>query len=161
MDNRGSLIYCNELDLSQFKRFYIVSNFNKNFIRAWHGHKKESKYAIVIEGTVMFCVVKVDDWRSPSKKNKVEKFILSSQQPRALDIPCGYSHGFMTLTDNTEALYFSSEFYNPELEKGIRYDDPNFNIEWPNKPTEISLKDANWQDYDAEWHGVALLKGMV
>tara|TARA_B100001971_G_C17769905_1_gene324409 strand:+ start:94 stop:543 length:450 start_codon:yes stop_codon:yes gene_type:complete len=120
LDNRGSLIYCNELDLSQFKRFYIVSNFNKNFIRAWHGHKKESKYAIVIEGTVMFCVVKVDDWRSPSKKNKVEKFILSSQQPRALDIPCGYSHGFMTLTDNAKIIFFSYKTLNESIKDDFR-----------------------------------------
>ena len=76
-------------------------------------------------------------------------------------VPCGFAHGFMTLTDNTEVLYFSSEFYNSELEKGVRYDDPNFKIEWPNDPTVISQKDANWLDYDPDWHGVESLMGLV
>ena len=99
----------------------------------------------------------------PDSPNFGQSFgeILNAENRRMMYVPRGFAHGFITLTDNTEVLYFSSEFYNPEFEKGIRYDDPNFNIDWPNQPTEISQKDANWQDYDAEWHGVAALEGLV
>ena len=108
-DDRGSLSFCNDLDLSNIKRYYLISNFNKNFIRAWHGHRIESKIALVIEGTAMFCVVKVDDWKNPSKKSKVEKFVISSQQPKALVIPSGYINGFMSLTENTKVMFFSDK----------------------------------------------------
>jgi dTDP-4-dehydrorhamnose 3,5-epimerase len=87
--------------------------------------------------------------------------ILNSENRRMMYVPRGFAHGFITLSNNTEVFYYSSEFYVPKLEKGIRFDDPHFNIEWPIKPTEVSEKDANWQLYDADWHGVNLLKGLV
>ena len=76
-------------------------------------------------------------------------------------VPRGFAHGFITLVDQTEVFYLSSEYYTPELEKGVRYNDPKFNIEWPIQPTEVSEKDANWQDYDSDWHGVNMLKGLI
>lgn len=87
--------------------------------------------------------------------------ILSSENRHMMYVPRGFAHGFMTLTNKTEVFYFSSDFYTPELEKGVRYDDPKFDIKWPFEPTEISQKDANWQYYDPEWHCVNKLKGLV
>ena len=87
--------------------------------------------------------------------------ILTSENRLMMYVPRGFAHGFMTLADNTEVFYFSSEFYNSELEKGIRYNDPEFDIEWPIKPTEVSKKDTNWKDFDAKWHCVESLKGLV
>ena len=46
-------------------------------------------------------------------------------------VPKGFAHGFMTLMDNTEALYFVDEFYSPENERGVRYNDQKFRIKWP------------------------------
>ena len=59
-------------------------------------------------------------------------------------VPRGFAHGFMTLVDETEALYMVSEFYTPELEAGVRYDDPRLNIQWPLPVAVISGKDATW-----------------
>ena len=53
---------------------------------------------------------------------------------------------------DTEALYFVDEFYSPEHERGIRYDDPRFKLTWPIAPTVISDKDKAHRDFDPAWH---------
>ena len=73
---------------------------------------------------------------------------LSSENWRMLYIPEGFGHGFQTLADDTEAYYLVSEFYTPEAERGARYDDPVFGIEWPTEITAISEKDANWPRFE-------------
>jgi len=67
-------------------------------------------------------------------------------------VPRGVAHGLITLSDDTEALYLVSDFYAPEQERGVRWDDPHFAIAWPAAPTEISAKDAAWRNFDPAWH---------
>ena len=74
---------------------------------------------------------------------------LSSENWRMLYIPEGFGHGFQTLENDTEIYYLVSEFYTPEAERGARYDDPAFGIEWPTEVTATSEKDANWPRFDA------------
>jgi dTDP-4-dehydrorhamnose 3,5-epimerase len=69
---------------------------------------------------------------------------LTAESGRALYIPEMFAHGYQTLTDGAEVLYQVSEFYTPECERGIRYNDPSFGIEWPLPVAEISEKDAVW-----------------
>jgi dTDP-4-dehydrorhamnose 3,5-epimerase len=64
-----------------------------------------------------------------------------------LYVPEGFAHGFQTLEDDTEVVYQVSQFYTPGSERGIRYDDPVFKIEWPLAVQVISEKDRNWPDY--------------
>jgi dTDP-4-dehydrorhamnose 3,5-epimerase len=85
---------------------------------------------------------------------------LSADNRTMLYCPRGFAHGFVTLEDDTEAFYLVSDPYAPELERGIRYNDPKFNIEWPVEPQEISDKDSSWPDFDADWHGVSTFKGL-
>jgi dTDP-4-dehydrorhamnose 3,5-epimerase len=73
---------------------------------------------------------------------------LSAANGRALYVPEGFAHGYQTLEDDTETLYQVSEFYAPEAERGLRWNDPAFGIDWPNgEPRVISPKDASWADY--------------
>lgn len=69
---------------------------------------------------------------------------LSAENRLALYVPEMFAHGYQALTDNTEIIYQVSEFYTPNQERGLRYDDPALGIEWPLPITEISDKDANW-----------------
>ncbi len=62
-------------------------------------------------------------------------------------VPTGFAHGFQTLTDDAEVCYQISPFYSPEHQRGARYDDPAFRIEWPVEITTISDKDRSWPDY--------------
>lgn len=77
---------------------------------------------------------------------------LTAENRRMIYVPKGFAHGFITLADNTEALYFVDEFYSPENERGVRYDDPKFQIEWPAQPSVISEKDKAYPDFDPAWH---------
>ena len=77
---------------------------------------------------------------------------LSAENRRMMYVPKGVAHGFVTLEEGTEALYLVTEFYAPEYERGIRYNDPRFGIQWPIAPTVISEKDRTWQDFDPAYH---------
>lgn len=72
---------------------------------------------------------------------------LTGDNRRMMYLPKGCAHGFITLTDDTEALYFADEFYAPELERGVRWDDPGFGIDWPLTPAVISEKDRQHPDF--------------
>lgn len=77
---------------------------------------------------------------------------LSGQNRRMMYVPRGFAHGFLTLEPDTEALYLVSVFYDPALERGVRWNDPRFEIGWPAEPNVISDKDANQRDFDPAWH---------
>ncbi|MBJ6611084.1 MAG: dTDP-4-dehydrorhamnose 3,5-epimerase [Candidatus Thiothrix moscowensis] len=72
---------------------------------------------------------------------------LSAENHRMLYVPAGFAHGYQTLEDNCEVFYQVSEFYTPEYERGARYDDPSFGIQWPLAVSAVSPKDKNWPDY--------------
>jgi dTDP-4-dehydrorhamnose 3,5-epimerase len=77
---------------------------------------------------------------------------LSAENRQMIYVPKGFAHGFITLADDTEALYFVDEFYSPEHERGLRYDDPKFGIRWPSAPSVISEKDKAFRSFDPGWH---------
>jgi dTDP-4-dehydrorhamnose 3,5-epimerase len=60
-----------------------------------------------------------------------------------------FAHGYLTLTDRAEVVYQVGEFYTPGYERGLRYDDPKFGIEWPVKIDVISDKDSKWAPFVA------------
>jgi dTDP-4-dehydrorhamnose 3,5-epimerase len=84
---------------------------------------------------------------------------LSDDNRRMIYVPRGFAHGFVTLSDYTEALYMVSAFYAPEHERGVRFDDPLFAIRWPIPPREMSAKDRQWPDYDPAGSDAAVLRG--
>ena len=77
---------------------------------------------------------------------------LTAENRRMMYVPKGFAHGFITLADDTEAFYLVDEFYSPECERGIRWNDPKFAIQWPAQPVVISEKDQNYRDFDPAWH---------
>jgi dTDP-4-dehydrorhamnose 3,5-epimerase len=85
---------------------------------------------------------------------------LSAENRTMMYVPEGFAHGFVTLEPDTEAIYLASAPYSPTAERGVRFDDPKFGIDWPLTPTELSDKDRKWPDYDPEYHGAALLKSV-
>ena len=74
---------------------------------------------------------------------------LTAANNRMLLVPEGFAHGFQTLEDDTQVFYQVTQFYAPESERGARYDDPAFGIEWPLAATEMSQKDLSWDPFDA------------
>ena len=78
---------------------------------------------------------------------------LSEANGRMLLVPQGFVHGFVTLTDDAAVTYQVSTFYAPQSERGARYDDPAFAIDWPVPVLDMSDKDRSWPAFAAQ--GVA------
>ena len=121
-DDRGALSFINDLDLSVFKRFYIVENHAQGFVRAWHGHKKEAKAVVVVSGAALVAAVKIDNWDKPSKDLEVQRTVLSSEKPGALLIPAGYANGFMTLTGGAKVMFLSTSSLEESAGDDFRFD---------------------------------------
>jgi dTDP-4-dehydrorhamnose 3,5-epimerase len=69
---------------------------------------------------------------------------LSAENGQMLYLPENCAHGYQTLEECTEMYYMTSQFYTPSTMRGVRFDDPAFNIQWPLAPTAISEQDRNW-----------------
>ena len=76
---------------------------------------------------------------------------LTEDNHKALFSPEGFAQGFITLEDNTEITYFTSEFYVPGMDWGVRYNDPQIGIELPIDPVVISEKDQTWPDFKIDF----------
>lgn len=74
---------------------------------------------------------------------------LTARNHLALYIPAGCAHGFLTLEDDSEVVYLMSEFYHPECARGVRWDDPAFQITWPRQPAVISDRDRNYEFFSS------------
>lgn len=72
---------------------------------------------------------------------------LTADNRRALYVPAGFAHGFQTLCDDAEVFYQMSEFYVPELARGVRWDDPAFDIHWPIDSPILSERDMAYPDF--------------
>lgn len=75
---------------------------------------------------------------------------LSAANRRALFVPGGCAHGFLTLADDSEVFYQMGEFHHPDSADGVRWDDPAFAIDWPVAPEVISERDRGYPDYRPE-----------
>jgi len=74
--------------------------------------------------------------------------VLTAENRNAVYVPEGCAHGFLTLEEETEVLYQMSEFYNAESARGVRWDDPAFQITWPQKVQAISQRDRTYADFE-------------
>jgi len=74
---------------------------------------------------------------------------LDEASRRALYIPPGLAHGFQTLEDGTEVFYQMSDYYDPSVSLGVRWNDPAFGISWPIADVTILERDGNYVDFDA------------
>jgi dTDP-4-dehydrorhamnose 3,5-epimerase len=137
-------------------RFVQVNNSlsaEKGTLRGMHyqlAPKAETKLVRCIRGALYDVIL---DLRSDSPTfGQSFGAELSAENRRMMVVPKGFGHGFITLADDTEAFYFVDEFYAPELERGVRWDDPRFAISWPLAPVVLSDKDRGHRDFDPAWH---------
>jgi dTDP-4-dehydrorhamnose 3,5-epimerase len=136
-------------------RFVQVNNSlsaDRGTLRGMHYQlppHSETKVVRCIRGTLWDVILDLRPGSSFGQSFGVE---LSAENRRMLYVPKGFAHGFMTLQDATEALYFVDEFYAPDSERGIRWDDPHFSLEWPIAPVVISGKDQAHRNFDPDYH---------
>ena len=73
--------------------------------------------------------------------------VLSAENRNMVYVPEACAHGFLTLEDETEVFYQMSEFYEPDSSRGVRWDDPAFQIAWPGPVQMISERDRTYPDF--------------
>ena len=121
VDDRGEVGFVNDFAFEGVKRFYTVANHAQGYVRAWHGHRRETKYVLAVSGAVLVCCLEIDDWERPSPDLEVKRFVLTDRKPAVLRVPAGYANGFMTLTSDAKLLFFSTSTLEESLDDDIRF----------------------------------------
>jgi len=126
----------------------VSVNTSKGTLRGMHfqAHPhEETKLVRCSKGAIYDVVL---DLR-PSSPRFREWFaaVLTADNRKAVYIPEGCAHGFMTLEDDTEVLYQITEFYHAESARGVRWNDPAFEITWPGAVEVISERDRTYPDF--------------
>ncbi|HHG74898.1 MAG TPA: dTDP-4-dehydrorhamnose 3,5-epimerase [Persephonella sp.] len=103
--------------------------------------KAQTKIVRVLKGAIYDVVV--DIRKGSPTFGKWKGFILTSENKRQILVPKGFAHGVLTLVPNTEIMYKVDEYYSPEHDRSIRWNDPDINIDWPVSDPILSEKDAN------------------
>lgn len=107
---------------------------------------EETKLVRCIRGAIYDVIIDLRQ-DSPTYKQWIA-VELTEDNYRMLYVPKGFAHGFQTLVDNVEVFYHVTQFYTPGAERGIRWNDPQFGIKWPEVQNRIiSEKDRSWPDY--------------
>jgi len=148
-DERGSfrrLVCARELAARGLEVRFVQSSLSTNkkagTVRGLHLQvppAEEAKLITCVRGSAFDVAV---DLRRGSKSYLQHSATeLSGDNGKMFYIPRGCAHGFQTLTDDTALLYFISDYYDPNLSRGIRWDDPRLAIPWPLTPTVMSARD--------------------
>lgn len=110
----------------------------------------EVKIVRCIQGSIWDCIL---DLRPDSLTfGRWFGATLTAENRTMMYVPQGFAHAFLSLQENSEVCYQVSQYYAPELERGIRWDDPKFAIQWPLRPTVVSDKDSRHPDFDSSYH---------
>lgn len=148
-DNRGFFMESwNKKKMEEAGLFYdfVQDNHSKSTvkgtIRGIHfqkGDKAQAKLVRCVKGAVLDVAVDLRK-NSPTFKQWVG-VELSEENKKQLLIPRGFGHGFVTLTDDVEFLYKADNYYAPEADAGIRWNDPDIGVEWDIEKPILSEKD--------------------
>ena len=167
-DDRGffARFFCQEEFASAglVSRFVQINNSlsaRRGTLRGLHYQlppSAEAKVVRCIRGALFDCIIDIrPDSPSFGRWFGAE---LSDENRLGMYVPRGFAHGILTLADDTEAVYLVSDWYAPERERGLRWDDPFFKVSWPLAPNEISVKDAAWPNFDPAFHGIEAMRAI-
>lgn len=147
-DHRGWFLESYNSDKMALPNLFVQDNHSfsekKGTIRGLHFQLypySQAKFIRVIKGRILDVVV---DLRPSSNMYlKYFSFELNELSRETLYIPKGFAHGFLTLEDQTEVIYKVDEYYHPEYEFTLKYDDPNIGIDWQFDFNEVIFSDKD------------------
>jgi dTDP-4-dehydrorhamnose 3,5-epimerase len=127
----------------------VSLNHQKGTLRGMHyqiAPHQEAKLVRCTQGSLYDVIV---DLR-PESRTYLQHFgtELSASNHRALYVPEGFAHGYLTLADESEVFYQMSEFYAPAAARGVRWNDPALRISWPGPVVVISERDKSFPDFE-------------
>jgi dTDP-4-dehydrorhamnose 3,5-epimerase len=149
-DNRGFFMetyHYEEFNKAGLDMVFVQDNHSKSkksVLRGLHFQKKhpQGKLVKVIKGAVYD--VAVDLRKDSTTFGKWVGVELTEDNKKMFYVPEGFAHGFITLEDETEFVYKCTDYYYPEDEGGLIWNDPNLNISWPIDNPILSEKDTKW-----------------
>ncbi len=125
----------------------LARTSDKGIVRGLHyqiAPAGEQKLIRCIRGRVFDAIIDVRKDSSTYLKTFTTE--LSAANRQALFIPAGIAHGYQTLEADSDFFYMTDEFYSPEQERGVRYNDPIASFSWPLEPLGMTERDKNWPD---------------
>ena len=129
-------------------QFNVSGNRRRGTLRGMHyqgAPRQEAKLVRCTMGGIHDVII---DLRPESRAFRQHaSVVLTAENGRMLFVPEGLAHGFLTLEDDTEVFYMMSEFYAPELARGVRWNDPAFGIHWPADVEVVSDRDRSYPDF--------------
>lgn len=120
-DERGVIIFNNSLDLTPTKIMYIIENKDTDICRAWQGHKIESRWFVVAQGTFEIRLVKIDDFENPSDDLEVQSFIINGSSMDSLFVEKGYASSIQALKPKSRLVVFS-DYQLGEVKDDYKFD---------------------------------------
>ena len=164
IDHRGQFarFYCrDELRQIGHNKEIVQINYSvtrkRGAIRGMHFQyppKCEVKLVKCVRGSVFDVIIDLRQ-DSPSILRWYGE-VLSGENRKMMYVPEGFAHGFQTLEENSELLYLHTEYYRPEHEGGVLYNDPMINVTWPFSVTEISEKDQQYPLLSEKFEGILI-----
>lgn len=131
----------------------VSHNSRRGTLRGMHFQwppSRENKLVSCGRGLIFDAIVDLRPDSASYLKNYATE--LGADNDRALYIPAGCAHGFLTLADDVDVNYLMTDYYQPEVADGVRWNDPSFSIEWPAPVVEIIERDAGYPDFDERRH---------
>ena len=159
-DDRG--FFFESFNLKEFRKAasldvaFVQDNHSKSakgVLRGLHYQlppHAQGKLVRVVQGEVLDVVV---DLRLSSRTfGKYVTEILSAENKKQIWVPEGFAHGFLTLSETSEFLYKTTDYYYPEFERCIIWSDVTLKINWPHMDINLSIKDLSGSNFiDAEY----------
>lgn len=151
-DQRGAftkLFHRTIPSLSNYKieQINFVENKHKHTLRGLHYQISiyaESKFFRVLSGKIQLGFV---DLRTTQANASCSATFILDRPNIGVLVPRGFATGYLTLEDNCNVLYYSDNIYKADHEKGIRWNDPLFDLNWEFDHPELSKKDQSWPDF--------------
>lgn len=131
VDDRGYLIEIlrsNDEHFTKFGQVYLVGNFSKGTIRAFHKHNVLWDWFFINHGAAKFILI--DDRKESKTHKQMDIFVVSSRNPSLIVVPPGVYHGWMSLEDDTQLISTASEVYNREKPDEVRISPDSFGDIW-------------------------------
>ncbi|RZJ99694.1 MAG: sugar epimerase [Flavobacterium sp.] len=106
-DDRGTIVFINDFDMSTVKRFYRIKHQDTETIRGWRAHRIEQRWFHVSQGSFEVRLIEIDNWNIPSQSLPQKKFVLKAAENAVLHIPAGYASAIQAKVAGSELTVFA------------------------------------------------------
>lgn len=130
VDQRGTLRFFNDFDMSDVVRFYEIAPIGTEVIRAWQGHKREKKWFRCLTGSFIINVVKIDNFDNPSHQLTPQTMLLTSKKNEVLAVPNGYATGIKATKEHSRLQVFSDFDLEASKNDDQRFPLDMWNAKW-------------------------------